>query len=233
MAETRKGHWDLVIGHSWMRDEPQHDLELHGKSVTVVGLARSGIAACKVLAERGARVLATDRLPRERLRGDLAGLEDRGVRIEAGAHRREDFLEADLIVVSPGVPTELELLSLARSAGVPIWGEVELASRLTPARFLGITGTNGKSTTTSLLGAMLEAAGLLTVVAGQHRHGALRGGDAAHGGPLGGGGAVQLPAGDDRDLPPARGGPPQPGAGSPGSVPGPRQLLRGQGPDLP
>jgi UDP-N-acetylmuramoylalanine--D-glutamate ligase len=144
----------------------QPDIELRGKRVTVVGLARSGIAACKVLAERGARVLATDRSPRERLRGDLATLEARGVRIEAGVHRPESFLEADLIVVSPGVPTELDLLGLARSRGVPIWGEVELASRLTRARFLGITGTNGKSTTTSLLGAMLDAAGFPTVVAG-------------------------------------------------------------------
>jgi UDP-N-acetylmuramoylalanine--D-glutamate ligase len=75
-------------------------------------------------------------------------------------------LSADLIVVSPGVPTELELLNLARAKQIPIWGEVELASRLTSARFLGITGTNGKSTTTSLLGAMLEAAGFPTVVAG-------------------------------------------------------------------
>jgi len=144
----------------------QPDIELCGKRVTVVGLARSGIAACKVLAERGARVLATDRSPRERLRGELATLEAHGVRIEAGVHRPESFLEADLIVVSPGVPTELDLLGLARSRGVPIWGEVELASRLTRARFLGITGTNGKSTTTSLLGAMLEAAGFPTVVAG-------------------------------------------------------------------
>ncbi len=141
-------------------------MDFQGKRVTVVGLARSGIAACKVLADRGARVLATDRSPRERLRGDLAALEARGVEIEAGAHRPEPFLEADLIVVSPGVPTELDLLGLARSRGVPIWGEVELASRLTSARFLGITGTNGKSTTTSLLGAMLDAAGFLTVVAG-------------------------------------------------------------------
>jgi UDP-N-acetylmuramoylalanine--D-glutamate ligase len=144
----------------------QHNFELRGKNVTVVGLARSGVAACKALVENGARVLATDRSPREKLRVDLAELEARGVHIEAGSHRREGFLSADLIVVSPGVPTELELLDVARARQIPIWGEVELASRLTSARFLGITGTNGKSTTTSLLGAMLEAAGFPTVVAG-------------------------------------------------------------------
>lgn len=140
--------------------------ELHGKRVTVVGLARSGVAACKVLAERGARVRGTDRSPRESLRGDLAGLEARGVILATGGHPPEDFLGADLIVLSPGVPTGLDILTQARSRGIPVWGEVELAYRLTAARFLGITGTNGKSTTTSLLGAMLEAAGFPVVVAG-------------------------------------------------------------------
>lgn len=141
-------------------------MEFHGKRVTVVGLARSGVAACTALADRGARVQGTDRLPREKLRGDLTALEHRGVGLAAGGHRAEDFLDADLIVISPGVPTDMDLLTQARARGIPVWAEVELASRLTTARFLGITGTNGKSTTTSLLGAMLEAAGFPVVVAG-------------------------------------------------------------------
>jgi UDP-N-acetylmuramoylalanine--D-glutamate ligase len=141
-------------------------MEFRGKRVTVVGLARSGVAACKVLAARGASVLGTDRSPRERLRGDLADLAARGVRLATGGHRSEDFTGADLIVISPGVPTDLDVVAQARAGGVPVWGEVELASRLTAARFLGITGTNGKSTTTSLLGAILEAAGFPVVVAG-------------------------------------------------------------------
>jgi UDP-N-acetylmuramoylalanine--D-glutamate ligase len=141
-------------------------MEFHGKRVTVVGLARSGVAACTALADRGARVQGTDRLPREKLRGDLAVLESRGVGLATGGHRAEDFLGADLIVISPGVPSDMDLLTQARARGIPVWAEVELASRLTPARFLGITGTNGKSTTTSLLGAMLEAAGFPVVVAG-------------------------------------------------------------------
>jgi len=145
---------------------PQLDAELHGKRVTVVGLARSGLAVCTVLAESGALVVGTDRSPRETLRGDLADLEARGVRIETGGHRAESVLGADLIVISPGVPTDMPLLAQARSQGIPVWGEVELASRLTTARFLGITGTNGKSTTTSLVGAMLESAGFPVVVAG-------------------------------------------------------------------
>ena len=142
------------------------ELALSGRRVTVVGLARSGLAACRVLAERGALVVGTDRSRRELLGGDLADLEARGVRIETGGHHAESFLAADLIVISPGVPTDMALLAQARSQGIPVWGEVELASRLTAARFLGITGTNGKSTTTSLVGAMLDAAGFPVVVAG-------------------------------------------------------------------
>jgi len=141
-------------------------LELQGKRVTVVGLARSGVAAARVLLERGARVVGTDRSPAEALAGDLAGLRERGAHLETGGHSPEHFLRADLIVVSPGVETGMPLLAQARARGVPVWGEVELAWRLTPARFLGITGTNGKSTTTSLLGAMLAAAGIPSVVAG-------------------------------------------------------------------
>ncbi len=157
----------MVIGHS--RGYAMSLLgenELRGKRVTVVGLARSGVAACKVLAACGASVLGTDRSPREQLRGDLSDLKARGVRLVTGAHHPEDFTGADLLVISPGVPTDLDLLTQARSLGVRVWGEVELASRLTAARFLGITGTNGKSTTTSLLGAILEAAELPVVVAG-------------------------------------------------------------------
>jgi UDP-N-acetylmuramoylalanine--D-glutamate ligase len=142
------------------------ELTLGGRRVTVVGLARSGLAACRVLAERGAVVVGTDRSRREALRGDLGALEARGVRIETGGHHAESFLAADLIVISPGVPTDMALLAQARTQGIPVWGEVELASRLTAARFLGFTGTNGKSTTTSLVGAMLEAAEFPVVVAG-------------------------------------------------------------------
>ncbi|HTU01992.1 MAG TPA: hypothetical protein VMG58_09260, partial [Candidatus Sulfotelmatobacter sp.] len=137
-----------------------------GMRVTVVGLARSGVAACKALCERGAVVTATDRQAAERLGVGLQGLGARGVRIEAGGHRPESFRDADLIVVSPGVLTDMPLLEEARERGIPVWGEVELAYRLTAARFLGVTGTNGKSTTTSLLGAMLGAANFPVVVAG-------------------------------------------------------------------
>ena len=140
--------------------------EFRGKRVTVVGLARSGVAACKLLAERGATVLGTDQSPAEALRGDLSDLARRGVRLETGGHSPESILDTDLLVVSPGVDLRLPLFARARAAGIPMWSEVELAYCLTGARFLAVTGTNGKSTTTSLLGEMVQAAGFLSVVAG-------------------------------------------------------------------
>ena len=142
------------------------ELDLRGKRVTVVGLARSGFAACKVLTERGASVLATDESPAERLRVDLAELTHRGVRLQTGGHSPESFLEADLIVISPGVDLRLSHLARAISLGVPVWGEVELASRLTTARFVSITGTKGKGTTATLTGDILQRAGHDVVVAG-------------------------------------------------------------------
>jgi UDP-N-acetylmuramoylalanine--D-glutamate ligase len=141
-------------------------LDLRGKRVTVVGLARSGFAACRVLVECGARVLATDRNPAETLRVDLAELSRRGVRLETGGHSPESFLQADLLVVSPGVDLRLPLLAQAMSLGIPAWSEVELAYRLTPARFIGITGTKGKGTTATLTGDILRRAGTEVVVAG-------------------------------------------------------------------
>jgi len=134
--------------------------------VTVVGLARSGFAACALLAERGARVVGTDRSPAGELRVDLADLARRGVRLETGGHSEQCFLEADLIVVSPGVDSRLALLARARSRGIPVWGEVELAYRVTAAPFIGITGTKGKGTTATLLGEILRQGGKNAVVAG-------------------------------------------------------------------
>jgi UDP-N-acetylmuramoylalanine--D-glutamate ligase len=140
--------------------------ELRGQAVTVVGLARSGVAAAKLLARLGATVTASDRHPAERLGADLAELRRSGIRLELGGHRPRTFLQADLIVVSPGVDLRLPILARARAARIPIISEVELAYRACRGRFVGITGTNGKSTTTSLVGAILAAAGLPAVVAG-------------------------------------------------------------------
>jgi len=139
-------------------------IELGGKSVLVVGLGRSGIAAAQLCAARGARVTATDSRPAGALESALARL-PRGVFRELGGHRAESFLRADLIVLSPGVP-EIPELASARAAGVAITGEMELASRFISATLVAITGTNGKSTTTTLVGDMLRTTGRPTFVGG-------------------------------------------------------------------
>ena len=134
-----------------------------GKRVVVVGGARSGVAAAELLAARGAEVTLAD------LRGDLPEarrLRDQGIRVELGPHESKTFERAELIVLSPGVPLRQPVLDRARRAHVPIVGEVELASRLLQGRIIAITGTKGKSTTTTLVGRMLEAAGQRATVAG-------------------------------------------------------------------
>jgi UDP-N-acetylmuramoylalanine--D-glutamate ligase len=138
--------------------------DLKGMDVLVVGLGRSGQSATRLLLKAGARVTATDRAPAAALTG-LDGLKNAGVRLELG----NDYLSAahrDLVVVSPGVPLSHPELSAARLAGVRVVAEVELASWFLPQPLVGITGTNGKSTTTALCGEMLRAAGLATFVGG-------------------------------------------------------------------
>jgi UDP-N-acetylmuramoylalanine--D-glutamate ligase len=139
------------------------DFDVEGKRVTVVGAARSGIAAAELLARRRARVTltemrheATDAEPLRRL----------GVQLELGGHRTETLTHADLVVLSPGVPLDQPAIQEARERGVPIIGELELASRWLHGRVVAITGTKGKSTTTALTGQMLEAAGFKVTVGG-------------------------------------------------------------------
>lgn len=128
---------------------------LDGKKVTVVGLARSGLAAARLCLREGAKVTVTDARPAATLEGALAALGDRPFRRVLGGHDERDFTSADLVVVSPGVPLWLPHLRTARTAGVPVWGEVELAYRfLAGVPLVAITGTNGKSTTTALTGAL-------------------------------------------------------------------------------
>jgi UDP-N-acetylmuramoylalanine--D-glutamate ligase len=134
-----------------------------GRRVVVMGAARSGIAAAELLRMRGARVTLTDSRPgvpeAERLRSA-------GITLAFGAASSEALSKADLIVLSPGVPPGQEAVAAARAAGVEVIGEVELASRWLAGRVIAITGTKGKSTTTSLTGRMLEAAGFKVTVGG-------------------------------------------------------------------
>jgi UDP-N-acetylmuramoylalanine--D-glutamate ligase len=131
--------------------------------VTVAGAARSGVAAAELLARRGARVTLSE------MRSDIPEadrLRRLGVALEAGGHVRETFTNADLVVLSPGVPPEAPVIRAARDAHVPVIAEIELASRWLQGRMIAITGTKGKSTTTALTGRMLEAAGFKVTVGG-------------------------------------------------------------------
>ncbi|HZZ83840.1 MAG TPA: UDP-N-acetylmuramoyl-L-alanine--D-glutamate ligase [Anaeromyxobacteraceae bacterium] len=128
---------------------------LEGARVTVVGLARSGVAAARLAGREGALVTVTDRRPAGELAAQLDALQGTRVRAVLGGHDLADFERADLVVVSPGVPLSIPPLAAARAAGVPVVGEVELAWRfLGGLPVVGITGTNGKSTTTALAAAL-------------------------------------------------------------------------------
>jgi UDP-N-acetylmuramoylalanine--D-glutamate ligase len=127
-------------------------VELAGKKVLVVGLARTGVAAALFCHRRGAQVTVSDRQPASALGESLAALGDAPIVCELGGHREETFRDQDLIVLSPGVPLFLPALRAAHATGIPIWAEIELAARFLTAPIVAVTGTNGKTTTVSLLG---------------------------------------------------------------------------------
>ncbi len=141
-------------------------IELRNKRVLVIGLARTGVATALFCASRGARVTATDARTEKELSDAVLVLGKAGVVLELGGHRQELILDADLIIPSPGVPADAPLLQFARSKGVTIWSEIELAYRFLKGRLIGITGSNGKTTTTSLIEHILRSAGFSTILAG-------------------------------------------------------------------
>ena len=139
---------------------------LAGRRVTVVGLARSGIAAARLLHDVGAQVTGLDAKPVNALGREAVALRDAGVRILSGEPAASAFAGAVLVVVSPGVPLDSPQLALARAAGLPIIGELELGWRAMEAETIAITGTNGKTTTTALTGALLGEQPRPVLVAG-------------------------------------------------------------------
>jgi len=141
-------------------------MELKGKKVLVVGLGKSGLAAALFLRHRGAQVTVSDIRSAEALAKDIPALLEEGIDVEAGGHGLLTFRRQDLIVVSPGVPLDTPELVQARSFGRPVIGELELAARFLKGRILAVTGSNGKTTTTSLLGEILEKANFPTLVGG-------------------------------------------------------------------
>lgn len=141
-------------------------MELKDRKILVVGLARTGASVARFLAERGAAVIVTDMKDEASLAPwleKLAGLE---IRYELGGHSDDTFLAADMIVVSPGVPMDIPPLALARSRGRLIISEIELASSFIDAPLVAITGTNGKTTTTTLVGEIFRACGYKAFVGG-------------------------------------------------------------------
>lgn len=140
--------------------------QLRGKRVLVVGLARTGVATALFCAARGASVTATDTRGESEIGEAIAKLHEAGVALELRGHREKSFLEQDLIIPSPGVPADDAHLKAARAKGVTIWSEIELAYRFMKGRLIGITGSNGKTTTTSLIEHILKTAGMPTILAG-------------------------------------------------------------------
>jgi UDP-N-acetylmuramoylalanine--D-glutamate ligase len=134
---------------------PAYRRWLADRTVAVVGLARSGIAAARLIRRLGGFVLASDSGARESLSADALDLERLGCELFTGGHPEAAFAGAELVVVSPGVPLELPALAAARARGVPLIGELELGWRVMEADLIAITGTNGKTTTTALTGELV------------------------------------------------------------------------------
>jgi UDP-N-acetylmuramoylalanine--D-glutamate ligase len=141
-------------------------MELKGKKVLVVGLGKSGFAAALFLRRRGAQVTVSEQRSEQALSEEIPSLLEAGIAVEAGGHGLLTFRRQDLIVVSPGVPLSTPELVQVRALGLPVIGELELAARFLEGNVLAITGSNGKTTTTTLCGEIFKASGLKTLVAG-------------------------------------------------------------------
>jgi len=141
-------------------------LDLNNKRVLVVGLGKSGVASALFLKARGARVTVSDTKPQDQLGQEIPLLLDHGIAVETGGHGDRTFQGQDLIVVSPGVPADAPVLVQARALGEKVIGEIELASQFLPGNIVAITGSNGKTTTTTLVGEIVAASGFSTVVGG-------------------------------------------------------------------
>ncbi len=141
-------------------------MDLKDKRALVVGLGKSGVASALFLKSRGARVTVSDSKPEAELRNEILLLLDHGITVETGGHGDRTFRGQDLIVVSPGVPFDAPQLEQARALGEPVIGEVELAAQFLPGPIVAITGANGKTTTTTLAGEIIEAGKFPTLVGG-------------------------------------------------------------------
>src|SRR4030081_2201939 len=141
-------------------------MDLNGKRVLVVGLGKSGVASALFLKKHGARVTVSDTKTGDELHNEIPVLLDHGITVETGGHGERTFRGQDLIVVSPGVPVDAPPLLQARSVGGEVIGEIELAAQFLPGPIVAITGSNGKTTTTTLTGEIMTAGGFPALVGG-------------------------------------------------------------------
>src|SRR5215813_8413777 len=141
-------------------------VDLFEKRVLVVGLGKSGVASALFLKSRGAHVTVSDAKPSDQLQEEIPLLLDQGIAIETGGHGERTFRGQDLIVVSPGVPVDARPLVQARALGETVIGEIELAAQFLPGPIVAITGSNGKTTTTTLAGEIIAAGGYPVLVGG-------------------------------------------------------------------
>lgn len=141
-------------------------MELSGKTVLVIGLKRTGTAVVRFVTERGGQVRVTDRQTQAQLATDLASLADIPFDLRLGTEDESILTDIDLVVPSPGVPQTAPLLRAAVQRGIPVWSEIELAFRFLSCPIVAVTGTNGKSTTTSLLGEFFREGGTRAFVGG-------------------------------------------------------------------
>jgi UDP-N-acetylmuramoylalanine--D-glutamate ligase len=141
-------------------------MNVKGKRVLVVGLGKSGVASALFLESRGARVTVSDSKAEAQLNEEIPALLDRGIIVETGKHGERTFRDQDLIVVSPGVPYDVQPLQNARRLNIPVIGEIELAAQNVEGSIVAITGSNGKTTTTTLAGEIIASGGAKALVGG-------------------------------------------------------------------
>ena len=141
-------------------------MDLFNKKVLVVGLGMTGVATALFLKNKGAAVTVTDMAKEDELGESVAIIRKLGINMELGSHENSTFENADLIVLSPGVPHAIPQIQRAKDKGIDVFGEIELASKFIDQPVIAITGTNGKTTTTTLLGEMLKSSGFNVFVGG-------------------------------------------------------------------
>ena len=157
---------DLYYGPARRRAAERAESPFAGKKLLIVGMARSGVALAKLLYREGAQVTVNDMKPWEAFGDKLEELRELPIRFRLGEDGIDALTGQDMLIISPGVPIDAEIVNKAREMGIPVSGELEIASRIARGSLIAVTGTNGKTTTVSLLGAIFTAAGKIAHVCG-------------------------------------------------------------------